>query len=157
VPDAVATIRCHVHPLVLEVANHKTPRTGLEAKFSVAFCATMGLLRGDAGEREFSEASLGDPVVAGLMARVTPEADASLGMGAARMSVRLADGRVLEERVSAARGTADNPLTRDELEAKFRRLAEVVLPAERVTALVAALRGLVDLPDMAELAALAAA
>jgi 2-methylcitrate dehydratase PrpD len=156
-PDAVATIRCHVHPLVLEVANHTTPRTGLEAKFSVAFCATMGLLRGDAGEREFSEASLGDPVVAGLMARVTPEADASLGMGAARMSVRLADGRVLEERVSAARGTADNPLTRDELEAKFRRLAEVVLPAARVTGLVAALRGLADLPDMAELAALAAA
>jgi 2-methylcitrate dehydratase PrpD len=157
VPDAVATIRCHVHPLVLEVANHTTPRTGLEAKFSVAFCATMGLLRGDAGEREFSEASLGDPVVAGLMARVTPEADTSLGMGAARMSVRLADGRVLEERVSAARGTADNPLTRDELEAKFRRLAEVVLPAARVTELVAALRGLADLPDMAELAALAAA
>jgi 2-methylcitrate dehydratase PrpD len=64
---------------------------------------------------------------------------------------------VLEERVSAARGTADNPLTRDELEAKFRRLAEVVLPAARVTELVAALRGLADLPDMAELAALAAA
>ena len=90
------------------------------------------------------------------MARVTPEADPSLDIGAARMSVRLADGRVLEERVSAARGTPDNPLTRDELDAKFRRLAEVVLPAARVTELVAALTGLGDLPDMAELAALAA-
>ena len=44
----------------------------------------------------------------------------------------LADGRVLEARVAAARGTADNPLSREELEAKCRRLAEVVLPAARV-------------------------
>jgi 2-methylcitrate dehydratase PrpD len=90
------------------------------------------------------------------MARVTPEADASLGLGAARMAVRLADGRVLEQRVAAARGTADNPLSREELEAKFRRLAEVVLPAERVARLAAMLRGLADLPDVADLAALAA-
>ena len=154
--EAVAAVRCHVHPLVLKVANHVAPRTGLEAKFSVAFCAAMALVRGEAGEGEFSEASLRDPAVVGLMARVTPEADASLPMGAARMSVRLADGRVLEERVTAARGTPENPLTRDELEAKFRRLAEVVLPAERVTQLVTALRGLTDLPDVAELPALAA-
>jgi hypothetical protein len=47
-------------------------------------------------------------------------------------------------------------LTRGELEAKFRRLAEVVLPAERVARLVSALRGLADLPDVSEVAALAA-
>ena len=34
--------------------------------------------------------------------------------------------------MAAARGTADNPLSREELEAKCRRLAEVVLPAARV-------------------------
>ncbi len=154
--EAVEGVRCDVHPLVLKVANHTAPRTELEAKFSVKFCAAMGLVRGEAGEGEFSQASLGDEAVRHVMARVTPEPDASLDVGAARMSVRLADGRVIEERVAAARGTADNPLTREELEAKFRRLAEVVLPADRVTRLTATLRGLGDLADIADLAALAA-
>jgi 2-methylcitrate dehydratase PrpD len=157
-PDATAVeaVRCHVNPLVLKVANQTAPRTGLEAKFSVAYCAAIGLLRGEAGEGEFTEASVGDQAVARVMSRVMPEADGSLALGAARMSVRLADGREVEERVAAARGTAANPLTRDELEEKFHRLAEVVLPRERVTRLAAALRALADLRDVAEVAALAA-
>ena len=154
--EAVEGVRCDVHPLVLKVANHSAPRTELEAKFSVKLCAAMGLVRGEAGEGEFSQASLGDEAVRHVMARVTPEPDASLDVGAARMSLRLADGRVIEEHVAAARGTADNPLTREEIEAKFRRLAAVVLPADRVTRLTATLRGLGDLADIADLAALAA-
>ena len=154
---AVEAVSCRVHPLVLKVAANAAPRTGLEAKFSVAFCAAMALVRGEAGEAEFGDESLRDPAVARVMARVTPEADASLGVGAARVTVRLADGRVLEERVTAARGMPERPLTREELEAKFSRLGEVVLPAERVARLAAALRGLADLPDVAELATLAAA
>jgi 2-methylcitrate dehydratase PrpD len=155
--DAVEAIHCRVHPLTIKVAANPRPQTGLEAKFSVAFCAALGLLRGDAGEAEFSDTSLRDPAVARVMARVIPEADASLAIGAARISVRLADGRVLEERIVAARGTPDHPLTREEVEQKFRRLTEVVLPAERVAGLTAALRGFADLPDVAALASLAAA
>ena len=90
------------------------------------------------------------------MARVTPEADPEMGMAAASMSVRLADGRVLEERVTAARGTPDNPPTSEDLEGKFRRLAQTVLPGDRVDALAAALRRLPDLTAVGELARLAA-
>jgi 2-methylcitrate dehydratase PrpD len=154
-PDAIDAVRCRVHPLVLKVAANPAPRTGLEAKFSVAFCAAMALLRGEAGEAEFSEASLRDRAVARVMARVVPEADASLRLEAARMIVGLGDGRIAEEHVAAARGTADNPLTRDELEAKFRRLAEVVLPPGRVAELAGLLRRLADVPDMALVAGLA--
>jgi 2-methylcitrate dehydratase PrpD len=154
-PDAVEAVRCRVHPLVLEVAANPAPQTGLEAKFSIAYCAATALVRGEAGESEFGETSVHDPAVARVMGRVTPEADASLPIGAARMTIRLADGRTLEERVTAARGTPGNLLTRDEVEGKFRRLAGVVLPAERVTRLVAALRGLPGLADVSEVARLA--
>jgi 2-methylcitrate dehydratase PrpD len=152
----IEAVRCHVHPLTLKVANHRAPQTGLEAKFSVAFCAAVGLVRGDAGEAEFDERSLRDPAVARVMARVAAEADAELGLAAARMTVRLTDGRVLEERIAAARGTPDNPPTREEVEEKFRRLAGVVLSAERVARLVTVLRGLTELSEVSELAALAA-
>jgi len=90
-----------------------------------------------------------------VMARVTLEGDDSLTIPAAHMTVRLADGRVIEERISAARGTPDNPGTRDDLEAKFRRLAETVLPAPRVDELTAALRGLATAKDVAGILALA--
>jgi 2-methylcitrate dehydratase PrpD len=154
--DTVDAVLCRVHPLVLKVAANPRPQTGLEAKFSVAYCAATALVRGEAGEAEFSETAFRDPAVERVMMRVTPEADASMGIGAAHMTIRFADGRTLEERVSAARGTPANPLTRDEIEAKFRRLADVVLPAERVRRLVTALRGLPHLPDVSEVAALAA-
>jgi 2-methylcitrate dehydratase PrpD len=145
-----------VNPLVLEVAAQTSPRTGLEAKFSVAFCAALGLVHGEAGEAEFAGPRLRDPAVARVMARVTPEADASLSLGAARMTVRMADGRLLEERVAAARGTADNPASHDQVEAKFHRLAEGVLPPERSARLAAMLRELANLSDVADLAAAAA-
>ena len=155
-PDAVDAVRCRVHPLVLKVAANPEPKTGLEAKFSIAYCAATALVRGEAGEAEFAEGSVRDPAVARVMARVRPEPDASLGIGAALMTIRLADGRTLEERVTAARGTPENLLTRVEIEAKFRRLAEVILPGERIARLVATLRGLADLPDVSEVASLAA-
>src|SRR5262249_60633280 len=116
----------------LKAAAQRGPKTPLEAKFSVRFCAAMALVRGDAGEAEFSEASLADPAVARVMARVTPEGDDSLGIPAAHMTVQLKDGRILEERISAARGTPDNPGTRDDLELKFRRLAENAVPSPHV-------------------------
>jgi 2-methylcitrate dehydratase PrpD len=154
-PDTIDAVQCRVHPLVLKVAANPAPRTGLEAKFSIAYCAATALVRGDAGEADFGETSVRDPDVARVMARVKPEPDAALGIGAAWMTILLRDGSTLEERVTAARGTPGNLLTRDEVEAKFRRLAEVVLPGERVARLVTALRGLVDIPDVSDIASLA--
>ena len=138
--EAIERVECRVHPLVLKAANQRNPQTDLEAKFSIGFCAAIALLRGDAGEAEFNAASIADPDVARVMARVTPEPDPAMPVVAAHMTVRLTDGRVLEQHVSAARGTAQNPPSRDDVEEKFRRLAGVVLPAERVSGLVAALR-----------------
>jgi 2-methylcitrate dehydratase PrpD len=155
-PDAVEAVVCHVHPLGLKVAANPAPRTGLEGKFSLAFCAALALARGEAGEAEFTDASVADAALGRLASRVRLEGDAGLAENEARMTVRLRDGRVLEQHVKAARGTAQNPLSRAELETKFRRLAGTALPAARVDALVAALRDLPRTPDVASLAALAA-
>src|SRR5262249_26313757 len=62
-PDAVEAVRCHVHPLVLKVADNRAPRTGLEAKFSVAYCAATALVRGEAGGVEGGRVGVHDPPV----------------------------------------------------------------------------------------------
>jgi 2-methylcitrate dehydratase PrpD len=152
--DAIAAVECHVHPLAVKVAAIPAPRTGLEAKFSAAYCAALALDRGLAGEAQFSEPGAPDPRLLGLVARVRPVADASLAIPEARMRVRLHDGRVLDEVVRAARGTPGRPVSREEVEEKFRRLAAVVLPPARIASLLESLRALAALPDAAALAAL---
>jgi 2-methylcitrate dehydratase PrpD len=67
------------------------------------------------------------------------------------MRVRLRDGRVLDEAVRAARGTPGRPVSRHEVEAKFRRLAGVDLPAAQVDRLLEHLGGLPMRPDVGSL------
>jgi 2-methylcitrate dehydratase PrpD len=153
---AVEAVHCRVHPLVLKVAAHRVPRTGLEAKFSVAFCAALGLVRGEAGEQDFAAGSLLDPALTDVMDRVTLEADEALPVSAASMTVRVRGGRLLERRVASARGTPTNPATPEDVDTKFRRLAGVVLPGERVARLAAAIGRLGEASDISAVMALAA-
>ena len=150
-PEAIADVECHVHPLAVKVAAIPEPRSGLEAKFSAAYCAALALTHGEAAESEFMAP---DPDLVGLAGRIRAVADPALGIPEARMRVRLRDGRVLDEVVRAARGTPGHPVSRQEVEEKFRRLAGVVLPAPQVGRLLETLRRLPALPDVGALAAL---
>jgi 2-methylcitrate dehydratase PrpD len=150
-PEEIAAVECHVHPLAVKVAAIPEPRTGLEAKFSAAYCAALALTGGEAAESDFAAP---DPALVGLAGRIRPLADPALRIPEARMRVRLRDGRVLDEAVRAARGTPGHPVSRADVEEKFRRLAGVVLPAPQVGRLLETLRQLPALPDVGTLAAL---
>ena len=154
-PVSIAAVECRVHPLALKVAAKEAPRNGLEAKFSLSFCAALALVRGEAGESEFSDAAVTEARLHALARRVRAEADETFAENEALMTVRLADGRVLSRHIKAARGTAGNPLSRADVEAKFRRLAATVLADEEVDRLLEALRGLPSLGAVGVVAALA--
>jgi 2-methylcitrate dehydratase PrpD len=150
--ESIAEVECHVHPLALKVAAIPAPRSGLEAKFSAAYCAALALTRGDAAESEFVAPP--DPGLAGLAGRIRPVADPALGIAEARMRVRLRDGRVLDEAVRAARGTPGHPVSRQDVEEKFRRLAGGVLPAAQTERLLENLGRFATLHDLEALMAL---
>jgi 2-methylcitrate dehydratase PrpD len=67
------------------------------------------------------------------------------------VEVTLADGTHLSEHVEAVRGTAENPMTRDEVVAKARDLVTPVLGAPTCTKLIEKLLGLEDVKDIREL------
>ena len=56
--DQIARIDLAVHPLVLELTGKRTPRSGLEGKFSVFHCAAAAIIDGAGGEVEFSGTGL---------------------------------------------------------------------------------------------------
>lgn len=61
------------------------------------------------------------------------------------------DGRTLSRRTVAVRGTADNPMTREEVEGKALDLLSDVLGIRRARAIVRAVRGLHQVDDIAGL------
>ena len=59
-PEAVESVRCHVNPLVLKVANQTVTAHRARGEFSMGDCAATALVRGEAGEAQFAEGSVGE-------------------------------------------------------------------------------------------------
>jgi 2-methylcitrate dehydratase PrpD len=67
------------------------------------------------------------------------------------VSVKTRDGRSVSKRTVAVRGTADNPMSQTEVEAKALDLIGGVLGAQRAKAVVRAMASLETAPDVATL------
>ncbi|MGH7320439.1 MAG: MmgE/PrpD family protein [Candidatus Rokuibacteriota bacterium] len=70
------------------------------------------------------------------------------------VEVQTRDGRTLSRRVEAARGTPADPLTPDDIRAKYRELTASVMPPRRAEAILALVDRLERAPDLGRLAAL---
>ena len=78
-PNIVQSIHVKTHPRWLSVCNIKSPRTGLECKFSYAQTAAMALSGINTGDIEqFSDANAKDQTLMALAAKVKVTADDQL-------------------------------------------------------------------------------
>jgi 2-methylcitrate dehydratase PrpD len=114
--DMIDRIDLGIHPVVLELTSKRTPQTGLEGKFSVYYAAAVAIVVGHAGERQFTDAAVRDPVVVALRDRVETAVDPSVAQDQARVKIRLKDGRTLERFVAHAVGSVENPMTDAQLD-----------------------------------------
>jgi 2-methylcitrate dehydratase PrpD len=124
IEDVVVTIPQEGVSLVLEPAASKvSPRTVYEAKFSLQYSTAAMLVNGSAGLTAYSEEAIADPRVLALAGRVRYETKQYATYpeafpGGVRITLR--DGSVLEADLPHQRGGPGNPLTPDEVRAKFR-------------------------------------
>src|SRR3984893_15897197 len=126
--EQIERIELRIHPLVLELTGKKTPRTGLEGKFSVHYAAAVAIVEGAGGEKQFSDTLVHDPVLVALRDRVVATVDPSIRQEQVRIAITLKDGRRLEKYVENALGSVENPMSDAALDAKFNDLADGVLP-----------------------------
>jgi 2-methylcitrate dehydratase PrpD len=131
--DDVESIEVGVDPIVPTILIYDRPSTGLEAKFSMPFCAAAAIVDGRVGIDTFEDARLRDPRLTAMQSRVTMKVDPALDASApsltqARVTVHLRDGRVLRASANGARGYPERPASDDELAAKFIACARRVLP-----------------------------
>ena len=155
-------IDVEVDPTVPTVLIHDRPATGLEAKFSMPFCAAAAVADGQVGLATFSAARLADPALDELRRRISMHVDASLDPAApaltqSRVQVALADGGVLCADARGARGYPDRPPTAEQRSHKFLSCAAFALPEARARAALAAVANIERESDIRALVELCAA
>jgi 2-methylcitrate dehydratase PrpD len=156
-PDAIEAIELTVSPLVLRLTGNTDPQTGLEGKFSVYHAVSAAIVHGAAGEAQFSDACVRDPRVVALRERVSLREDPAIGRTEARVTIRARDGRAFARHVEHALGTLARPMSDADLEAKFRALAQDLLPAAQMGEIIGLCWRVAALEDAGAVARAAAA
>ncbi|WP_312887941.1 MmgE/PrpD family protein [Nonomuraea rhodomycinica] len=160
-PESVAEAELGVAaPVLATIAepprDKARPRSPYHAKFSGPYVVAAALLGGGGLGLDLDDFAALDEDALALAARVRCVADERASelfprAFAAVLRVRLRDGSTREHRVDSSRGGPERPLTREELEVKFRSNAGRALRAEAVEELLAAARALPSAPSAAPL------
>lgn len=119
-------IRATVHPRGTRALRVARPVSGTEAKFSLEYTLAAAFLRGPLTLGDFSDEAFDDPAVRALMASVSieesarpPFGSADISRGYAAVEVVFADSTAQRARVDITHGLSADPLTDQELRAKF--------------------------------------
>ena len=135
-PKRIESVELQVHPLVLELTGKTEPRTGLEGKFSIYHCVASALTYGKVGLDEFTDETVRDPQVVNLRKKIRAESSSELMPEEAQVTIHMSDGTDHCLHIAHARGSVQNPITDEDLEAKFRMLVAPVLGQERAESLL---------------------
>lgn len=154
------------YPLLSSPLEQKRrPRTVVDAQFSVPWVVSAAVVDGAVTLAHLSAPALGRSDLLAVAERVTTFEDPSLarpggGPGAARVELRLRNGRTLSTTVTHARGEPGHPMSSEQARSKFDDCVEAAkLPADYGDRLLEVLddveslddvRGLVDLLAVAE-------
>ena len=139
-PDGIASIELRVPTAAVAilcepVADKRRPQNSYAARFSLPYAVGAVLVWGKAGIEEFSDARIRDRDVLALCERTTYVVDDSLPFPRSFpgwIFITLKDGRRLEARMDASRGSRENPMTDDDVLEKFEANARRALPAAQV-------------------------
>lgn len=128
-PD-ITEIEAIVSEPALILAGKKNPTTSFEGKFSLSYCAAIGLNGYNATEEDFSEERLAELEVQRLTKIVKLKPSRAMPQTAAELTVKIKNGMKLQENVPLALGNPGNPMNWDDIWTKFSGLVEPVLGSQ---------------------------
>ncbi len=134
------------HPKTRETADHSLP-----------YCVAVALMDGEMSLRQFGPRRLVDPKLHRLMQKVRvlsdPELSATYPDAIANIVEVRVNGRDEVERVDHPRGHPKNPMTDEEIEEKFRRLAGRLLSKSQIEKILGRVWALEKVTSMGEILA----
>lgn len=155
-PEALASIDVETYAAALAVAGNPAPVTPFEAKFSIPFVVACALHDGHLPADVFNTAVLDKPEIRATMSLVALHDGAKFTAAfPARRGARVVatgkDGVRHEVAVPDRRGDPENPLSAEQLDAKFHSLAAGVLGTAQAGELAKAIRAVDELADVRDL------
>lgn len=156
-PQDVVEVEVGTYRDALEIVGRNyEPKTPAEAKFSLPYCIAIAIIDGIVGLRQFTYENLKRKDVKDLMLKVKVYIDDQINalypqkLGA-RVRVRVKSGETYEKVVESAKGSPENPLSREELVSKFMDLASLRISLERSRELVNTIMKLERISNVNEL------
>jgi len=133
---SIKAVRLTTHPLVLELTGKRTPRTGLEGKFSVYHAAATALLRGDGAPTAFTDDVVNAADIVALRDRVEATASPDMHEASVDIEITFEDGATLQKHIERAIGSFEVPLTDAQIDDKFTRQSALVIGEADTAALL---------------------
>ncbi len=129
-PHMIRHVEIAVHPVSAQVADNPFPEDAHEAGFSIQYCTAAALLKGRVGLSELESPFLESPRMAEMLQRTRLVREEIPGRTPdtkpARVSVTLADGRMLTQICETRKGDPECPLSAGERRQKFIDLAGMI-------------------------------
>jgi 2-methylcitrate dehydratase PrpD len=151
--DDVARVELRVNPLRYKRHYRPAVETGLQGKFTINYVCALAVVDGRLERASFYDAKLKDPKVQEAFKKVDVVVDESIPEKGeyCPVAIELKDGRKFQYTATIEKGHAKNPLTEDEVLAKFRDNIKERVSQERGEELIACVRGLDSLGNVREL------
>jgi 2-methylcitrate dehydratase PrpD len=142
-------VRCH--PIVAQDNADADPRTLLAARLSLPFNVALVLTYGDVLAGDLDARELDNPAIRALLPRVRVVADEEMPRRGVHMTFQMRGGRTETEEIRVPRGSASNPLTWDDIVAKFKPLTSPTVGRKEQLAVIEAVAD-IEKMDAAEFA-----
>lgn len=130
-PNEVAEIECRVSPLMIETGSSiHSPKTGQEGRFSLEYDMAIAIIDGELSLKQYTDEKVNSPKAQELMKKVKITFPEGIGMGMEEpeeVVVKLSNGGQYAYKVEKHKGTAENPLTDEEVLSKFKDCASLAL------------------------------
>jgi 2-methylcitrate dehydratase PrpD len=140
-PTEINTITVRVYSAALDFLEKVEPASPYAAKFSIPYCVATALLYGRVGLDDFTHERIHNPAVRRLISAVVLQGDPDLDRvyshtWPAVVTIENTQGIRHEARVDFPKGDPKNPMTPEELIAKFHVLTDHILPASSRSLLI---------------------
>ena len=140
---------------ILSDPSKYKPTTKETADHSLPYCLAAAIADGNVLPSSFEEDKLRDPRIWALLPKIKVVADPEIdrlfpGVKRAIVRITTTGGAVYEEQVDHAKGSPENPMSDDEIVAKFRANAGAVLTPPKQERVIEATLALEDFADVGE-------
>lgn len=137
----IKDVLIQTYQAAIDLCNNPEPLSISSAKFSLQYCTSLALLKGQVRSEDFTNNGIKNPSVADLISKIALIADPLMEANypdkwSARVRIILADGESIESFVDHPKGDPENPLSAEELIDKFRQLVALAGKQQQVDPLI---------------------